>query len=228
MAQAGTRTSRRSDALTKERIVNAATEILDADDSGDGIGLTLRVLMDKLATGSGAIYYHVANMDELRALAADHVLGAALDSAEEVAPGDALLAAALTIFDSIQEHPWVRGQLMRTSLQPAVIRLWKTIGFQLGRLGLRGPAAATAGSTLTSFILGSVSRDVNHASRPANSKVRKAQLESMANDWTESEDDPLVKDIATQLREHDDRQQFQDGIRIILRGMAISHDWSKT
>jgi AcrR family transcriptional regulator len=219
MAKPGARTIRRTSALTKDRIVGAAIEILDADESDDGTRLTLRVLMDRLTTGSGAIYHHVANMDALRGLAADEVLRKALGVAEHAAASDALLAAALTIFDSIQEHRWIRAQLLRDSLQPAVVRLWKTIGFQLEGLGLHGPEAATAGSTLTGFILGSVARDVNRSRHPANAEARRTQLESMSKALTQSESDPLVEDIATSLREHDDRQQFQDGVRIILLGI---------
>jgi AcrR family transcriptional regulator len=219
----GTRAIRRSDALTKARIVAAAIEVLDADKSGDGGALTLRALMTQLTTGSGAIYHHVATMDELRGLAADEVLRSTFDSANEAAPNDALLGAALAIFDSIQAHPWVGGQLTRSAIQPAVVRIWKTIAVQLERLGVHGQAGATAGSTLTSFILGSVANNASDPSRFANAEERMARLESMSEEWAKRESDPLVIDIATQLREHDDRQQFVDGVRIILRGVAASN-----
>jgi AcrR family transcriptional regulator len=47
------RTERRTDALSKERIVETAIEILDADGES---ALTFRVLTARLATGTGAIY----------------------------------------------------------------------------------------------------------------------------------------------------------------------------
>ena len=47
------RTERRTDALSKARIVEAAIKILD--DEGEG-ALTFRALAARLATGSGAIY----------------------------------------------------------------------------------------------------------------------------------------------------------------------------
>jgi len=63
-----TRIPRRADALSKERIVEAAIEILDA--SGER-ALTFRALAAHLATGSGAIYWHVADKNELLAAATD-------------------------------------------------------------------------------------------------------------------------------------------------------------
>lgn len=71
MATRNQRTERRTDALSKERIVEAAIEILD--DEGE-TALTFRALSARLATGSGAIYWHVANKSELLAAATDDVI----------------------------------------------------------------------------------------------------------------------------------------------------------
>src|SRR6201995_3799497 len=71
MATRTQRTERRTDALSKERIVEAAIEILDADGES---ALTFRALAARLATGSGAIYWHVADKRALLAAAADQVV----------------------------------------------------------------------------------------------------------------------------------------------------------
>ena len=71
MATKTQRTERRADALSKERIVEAAIEILDADGES---ALTFRALAARLATGSGAIYWHVANKDDLLAATTDDVI----------------------------------------------------------------------------------------------------------------------------------------------------------
>src|ERR1700761_4054738 len=65
------RPERRTDALSKERIVEAAIAILDAD--GDA-ALTFRALATRLATGSGALYWHVADKNDLLAAAAADVI----------------------------------------------------------------------------------------------------------------------------------------------------------
>ena len=71
MATKSERAERRADALSKERIVEAAIEILDA---GGESALTFRALAARLATGSGAIYHHVASKNDLLAAAADDVI----------------------------------------------------------------------------------------------------------------------------------------------------------
>ena len=71
MATKGQRAKRRTDALSKERIVEAAIEILDADGES---ALTFRALAARLATGSGAIYWHVANKNDLLAATTNHVI----------------------------------------------------------------------------------------------------------------------------------------------------------
>ncbi|MBI0381492.1 TetR family transcriptional regulator, partial [Streptomyces albiflaviniger] len=57
MATRTRRTQRRTEALSRERIVEAAVELLDT--AGEG-GLTFRALTERPATGPGAIYWHVA------------------------------------------------------------------------------------------------------------------------------------------------------------------------
>src|SRR3954465_3816370 len=64
MARTSGRADRRTDALSRERIVQAAIEILDAEGES---GLTFRALATRLSTGAGAIYWHVASKGELLA-----------------------------------------------------------------------------------------------------------------------------------------------------------------
>ncbi|MCQ8194260.1 TetR/AcrR family transcriptional regulator [Streptomyces rugosispiralis] len=75
MATRTRRSQRRTEALSRDRIVEAAVELLDT--AGEG-GLTFRALTERLATGPGAIYWHVANKDELLDAATDAVVAAAL------------------------------------------------------------------------------------------------------------------------------------------------------
>ncbi|MFP3758315.1 TetR family transcriptional regulator, partial [Cupriavidus sp. SIMBA_020] len=72
------RTRRRADALTQQRIVEAAIEILDQDGED---ALTFRALAAHLATGSGALYWHVADKQTLLAQATDQIVAAALHEA---------------------------------------------------------------------------------------------------------------------------------------------------
>ncbi|MFI6297775.1 TetR/AcrR family transcriptional regulator C-terminal domain-containing protein [Nonomuraea sp. NPDC050790] len=58
--------------LTKEQIVLAAVEVLDAEGVA---GLNMRRLGVQLDSAATAMYYHVENKDRLVELAADHVFG---------------------------------------------------------------------------------------------------------------------------------------------------------
>src|SRR6202042_502467 len=89
------RAERRTDALSKERIVEAAIDILDADGEG---ALTFRALTARLATGAGAIYWHVANKGELLAATTNEVIARVMtDVVSGAEPRDAIRAIALGV-----------------------------------------------------------------------------------------------------------------------------------
>ncbi|MEE4598693.1 TetR/AcrR family transcriptional regulator [Streptomyces sp. DSM 41524] len=92
MATRTRRTQRRTEALSRERIVEAAVELLDT--AGEG-GLTFRALTERLATGPGAIYWHVANKEELLDAATDAVVAAALAAERAESAGSAGSAGSI-------------------------------------------------------------------------------------------------------------------------------------
>ena len=97
------RTGRRTDALSKERIVEAAIEILDTEGEN---ALTLRALTARLATGSGAIYWHVASMNDLLAAATGDVIALVMtETAAGTEPREAIRAIAMGVFDAIDNTP---------------------------------------------------------------------------------------------------------------------------
>ena len=217
VADATTRSPRRSDALSRERIVAAALEILDS--VGEG-GLTVRGLTTHLSTGRGALYHHVSGKDDLLAAATDHVIGrvtAGVASGTE--PEPTIRALALGIFDAIDAHPWVGTQLSRDPLQAAVLQIWTSIGTQLQRLGLERTALTNAGSALVSYVLGSAAQYVAGPRTLTDAAARQAYLDQLATVWVEHDPDPLVAEAVVQLREHDDRDQFLAGVDIFLAGV---------
>ncbi|GAA2339455.1 TetR/AcrR family transcriptional regulator [Dactylosporangium salmoneum] len=218
MSSSAQRNPRRSDALSRERIVEATVEVLDT--AGEA-GLTVRALTAHLSTGRGAIYHHVADKDELLAAAADSIIGRAVAGTEgDEDPKRAIRGLALGIFDVIDAHPWVGGQLSREALQPAVLRIWKGVGLQLQRLGVTGPARSDAGSALVNYVLGAAAQHAAGSRRASNAKDRKSYLESLAAQWVRHDPDPIVQEAASLLNEHDDRQQFLAGVDIFLAGIA--------
>jgi AcrR family transcriptional regulator len=211
------RVQRRLDALSKERIIEAAIDILDEGDEG---ALTFRALAARLATGSGAIYWHVAGKDDLLAMAADQVIAAVITNVTKISkPRDAIRTLASGVFDAIEAHPWVGGQLSRDPWQNAVLRILEAVGQCVQALGVPEETQFHAASALMNFILGLVAQYAAHVR--LRERDRSAVLAMTAAQWMELDPGmyPFVRRVATQLAEHDDREQFIAGIELILTGI---------
>ncbi|MFF0816260.1 TetR/AcrR family transcriptional regulator [Rhodococcus sp. NPDC003318] len=214
------RTERRTDALSKERIVGAAIEILDTDGEK---ALTFRALAAHLETGSGAIYWHVANKDELLAAAADGVIARVLTAIpEEAGPRESIRAVASGAFDAIDAHPWVGTQLTREPWQSAIVQIFEAVGRPLRALGVPEGAQFDAASALVSYLLGLAGQYAAGARLLPRETDRSAFLATVAERWTQLDAAryPFVRRVATQLRDHDDREQFLAGVDLILDGIA--------
>ncbi|MDH7798334.1 MULTISPECIES: TetR family transcriptional regulator [unclassified Beijerinckia] len=213
------RTERRADALSKERIVEAAIEILDKEGEG---ALTFRALAARLATGSGAIYWHVADKQDLLAAATDHIIARVTSEAVKGAtPQDAIRTLALGVFDVIDAHPWVGGQLSRDPWQYAVLRILEGIGGQIQALGVPQQAQFNAATALMSFLLGLAGQYAAGAGVLSRDMDRTTALRAVAAKWAQLDpvEHPFVRQVAAVLPEHDDREQFLAGINLILAGI---------
>jgi AcrR family transcriptional regulator len=214
-----TKIQRRAGALSKERIVAAAIEILDADGES---ALTFRALAARLATGSGAIYWHVADKNDLLAATTDEVIARVMSNVNGGAePREAIRAVALGIFDAIDAHPWVGAQLHREPWRAATLQICESIGGRLQALGVPERALFDAGSALVNYILGVAGQNAANARLVPPGTDRSAFLASVAAQWAQLDPAqyPFVRQMATQLREHDDREQFLAGIDLILAGI---------
>ncbi|HTV18009.1 MAG TPA: TetR family transcriptional regulator [Polyangiaceae bacterium] len=220
MAKTKRKAERREDALTRERIVDAAIALLD--DEGEQ-GLTFRALAARLATGSGAIYWHVTNKDELLAAASDVVVSRALaDVRAHATPEQTIGSVALAVFDSIDAHCWAGTQLARNPPTRALLQIVERIGRQLQALRVPAAVQFTAASVLGSYII-SESRQNAANGRSSEPRPDRADfLASVASEWMQLDADefPFIRQVASQLREHDDRAEFLAGIDLILAGIA--------
>jgi len=220
MATRSERAERRTDALSKERIVEAAIAILDTDGEN---ALTFRALAARLATGSGAIYWHVADKNDLLAATADHVISRATTKASADAdPREAIRAIALAVFDAIDAHPWVGAQLSREPWQSAVLRILEAVGGRLDPLGVPDHAQFDCASALVNYILGLAGQYAAGARLVPRDTDRSAFLTTVAEQWGRlpSQDYPFVRRMAPQLPDHDDREQFLAGIDLFLAGVT--------
>ncbi|GAA1932528.1 TetR/AcrR family transcriptional regulator [Streptantibioticus ferralitis] len=229
MATRTRRSQRRTEALSRQRIVEAAVQLLDA--AGEG-GLTFRALTERLATGPGAIYWHVANKSELLDAAADAVVAAAvaLKPAEPPgAPPGEIRAVALGLFDAIDEHPWLATQLaMQLSRSPwgsVTTRIFESIGQRVRALGVPDGNLFTATSALVHYILGAVGQNAANTRVDGLHVDRGEFLDAVSTAWEELDPDdyPFTRAVVDQVREHDDREQFLAGIDFVLTGITALH-----
>ncbi|MFI8876746.1 TetR/AcrR family transcriptional regulator [Streptomyces sp. NPDC055243] len=220
MATRTRRPERRDEPLSRERIVEAAIELLDT--AGER-GLTFRALAERLATGPGAIYWHVTGKDELLHAAADAVVTGTM-SAHNAAttPQDAIRALALGVFDAIDDHPWIGTQLARAPGQSPMLRVFEHLGRQVRALGVPHPAQFTAASALLNYILGVGGQNAANARGVQPGTNRAEFLDTAATAWADLDPDEyaFTRDVADQLRDHDDRAEFLAGVDLILAGIA--------
>ncbi len=214
-------TQRREDGLSRERIIEESIALLDS--SGEG-GLTFRALADRLSTGAGAIYWHIANKSDLMVAACDAVLARALAApVAATTPQDAIRALALALFDAIDERPWIGAVLTRAPLQLPMVRILEPLGQHVRAMGVAPAQQFAVASALLSYILGvSVQNAVNAQIGRQLGGERNALLGAVAAAWAALDADtyPFTRSIAGQLREHDDRADYLAGVNLILGGIA--------
>lgn len=220
MATKPQRAPRRKEALSRDVIVSAATEILDAEGED---ALTLKALTVRLSTGYGAIYHHVTDRNDLLAAATEHVITRIVtDLADDAEPRQTLRALALGLFDAIDAHPWVGAQLTREPWRPALLDIYESISTQLRALAVPQRALPDSAGVLVNYILGVAGQNAANARALANSKMDRADfLATVAARWARLDPAryPSMHRAGPELREHDDRAQFLAGIDLILAGI---------
>ncbi len=220
MAARTKRAERRTDALSKERIVEAAIEILDVDGEN---ALTFRALSARLATGAGAIYHHVASKDALLATATNGVVSRVVADVDRGAePRAAIRALAVGMFDAIDAHPWVGTELSREPWQFASLQVLEGFGQQITALGVPARAQFDCASALLNYVLGLAGQYAAGARLLAGVTDRATFLATVAARWAQLDpaEYPFVRQVAAQLPGHDDREQFLAGIDLILAGIT--------
>ena len=215
------RTQRGEPSLTRERITTAAIALLDS--SGPG-GLTFRALAEALATGAGAIYFHIADKGDLLNAACDVIVAQAMAaSREEARPQDRLRAIGVGLFDAIDAHPWVGAELARAPGTMPTVRILEGIGQQVRALGVPDPLLWRATSSLFSYIVGVAGQNAANARIGIERGIDRSDfLDGLAHDWAQLDAAafPFTRAIASQLRDHDDRVDFLAGIDLLLDGIA--------
>jgi len=221
MTKHTTTRTRRTASLSREQIVDAAIDLLDA---GGEAGLTFRALSQQLSTGPGALYGHIANKHDLIAAACEAVIARKVDvQMIDASPQDTVRGIALAMFDAMDAHPWVGPALTWSAGQMTMVGILERIGQQV--MALRVPAASqwAVVSALVNYILGVGGQNANNArATQILGADRDDLLGSLEAAWLalDARTYPFVRSVAPQMRRHDDRADFLVGIDLILAGFA--------
>jgi len=211
---------RREESLSRDRIIEASIELLDS--SGED-GLTFRALSEQLATGPGAIYWHIANKSDLLTAACDAIVAGTLEEhVVGATPAATIRALALGMFDAIDAHPWVGSALAHAPGELPVLRIFECIGQQVRALGVPEEKQWATVSALLSYILGVGGQNAANGQLARTRGLdRSGFLEALSTVWSQLDPDeyPFARSVAGQLPAHDDRADFLAGIDLILKGI---------
>lgn len=202
-------------ALTRERIVHAAVEILDSEGQS---GLTIRKLAARLNAGATSLYWHVETRDDVLELALDSVLGE-IPLPTEALEWDKELVRFLTDWrQTLLRHPWSTSLFgFRPLLGPNALARSEHLRATLIRTGLSEVEVIHAGYTLSNFVLGSLATQV--AWQAGNESAIRARVASFLR-----ENATKYPSLASQVEgEPDDwDESFSRGLSWIIRSFATS------
>src|SRR5580698_3668832 len=208
---------RRAESLTRDRIVEESIELLDH--SGES-GLTFRTLSERLATGPGAIYWHIASKSELLTAACDAIVARTLNvRVLDATPTATIRTLALGMFDAIDAHPWVGSALTRAPGQLPMVRILERIGQQVRALGVPDEEQWATVSALLSYILGVGGQNAANTHFAREQGLDRGNfLDEVSTVWSQLDPDeyPFTRSVAGQLSSHDDRVDFLAGMDLIL------------
>ncbi|MFF0446616.1 TetR/AcrR family transcriptional regulator [Streptomyces sp. NPDC004609] len=162
---------RQREQLTREQIVAAAIELLDAE----GIeALSMRRLGTRLGAAATSLYRHVANKDELIELVVDHVYGEleVFDGADGTGWRAAVTRTAADLRAMTLRHPWIApelGQVGLVHIGPNALRMSSGLLAQFEAAGFPADERDQATGTLTAYVIGIATAEAAYLSLIARS-----------------------------------------------------------
>lgn len=217
----------------KPRTVLSLDSVLDVsiavlDESG-AERLSVREVARRLHAGVASIYWYIDSKSQLVDLAVDRVLGQVTDQAVNSSADDGsddplapLRALALRLFDTLDQHQWCAGHITQNpQRQPHSVQTLDLIGRHLASLGLTVEQQFHSSTALMTYVVGSCAQMANAQRSVSNVVTRRAHLAEAARRWDEVDPDelPFLRSAADVLRQHDDREQFEFGLDLMLDGI---------
>lgn len=214
--------------LTREQIVQAAIDLLDAE----GVdGLSMRRLGSRLGSAATTVYWHVKGKDELIELAADALwVEVDLPDLDQTDWRTAATAMATDLYAMILRHPWLVPAMSSHLLYgPGKARHDDHLLAVYEAAGFTGRAAAEATKVVFTYVLGTAlgasaetawrtrlrrGGDEERQVRETVAKVTEIaasfpRLRAHSQDWTDS--DPTTGSLAD--------RDLGFGLRTILNGL---------
>ncbi|MCW2882697.1 MAG: putative transcriptional regulator, TetR family [Sphaerisporangium sp.] len=184
--------TREQPALSRDQIVRAAMELLDAEGMD---ALSMRKLGARLGAGATSIYWYVANKEELLELVLDEVYGQAhVPDPAVTGWRDAAAVFSYGLRRAILDHPWsvtLIGAL--PSLGPNALTAGTTLMNAFELAGFTGRALDYAVSAVISYTLGATMPEVSWLNTIGRSsadaeqwmKAMRPQMDVAAADYPE-------------------------------------------
>lgn len=209
---------RRKPRLSRERIVDAAVDLLDAE----GVeGFSMRRLAARLEAGTMSLYEYVSAKEDVLDLALDAALGEIRLDQLEGGPWRITLTALMSECRQVmRRHPWIPGMVgTRPLLGPQSLARSERAYAALHEAGLVGPPLVAAISAVFSYVHGYVAAENTWRSRLPDSG-EESELRRQAQALIREQAD-LYPTLSQEGRLDDDDfdQGFALGLDIVLDGI---------
>lgn len=196
-------------ALSRERIVAAAVELLDAHGVN---GLTMRGLADRLGSGVMSLYWHVSNKEDVFDLALDAVLD--YREPPPLAEPRQWRAEVVDILEdwraSMLRHPWSAALLPRRALGPNILRRLELLSRTLSEAGVADADLNVALWALWNHVMGAT---ITRASFDRSDDDRASAQQDLSTRYPTIERSRLLLD-------DDWEGAFRKGLDFLLDGLA--------
>jgi AcrR family transcriptional regulator len=146
-------------ALSREQVVATAVDLLGRYGLAD---LSMRRLARELGVAPGALYWHVANKQELLVEVADALLADVVPPRPDLPPAEALAASAVAIRDAIAHVPDA-GEVvgLAYAIDADAVRPLRDLARLAGRVGAPSGERQAAADLVVHHVLGSVMDEQN-------------------------------------------------------------------
>lgn len=208
--------------LPFDRIIAAAVELVD-EVGPDAFGM--RMLAERLESGTATLYRHVASKDEILAYVVDRVLGEGAIQRQPVIEVPELtwksvcMIAAETLYHTLNKHPGVIPLLLsQIPLGPNGLKARERAISTFLAMGLSPELSARAYTTIAHYVIGFSSQQLAGASSThgAGAELRQffENLDAAAF--------PATVRLAEHLADIPLDEEFRFGLKLIIDGLELT------